>query len=124
MSTVPHMAPMGSIGHIPTQSTPLGKGKGVDPSEQKVAKVAMVEVVLIPLEDDNRDMSKVIEEDIEMDDIEPACGRSQKQGWPTSKFTKGQKEHYQQGGRHASITKSFAFTVWVVGSVIPAESTR
>ncbi|KAI6106279.1 hypothetical protein EDD16DRAFT_1524082 [Pisolithus croceorrhizus] len=58
MSTVPCMAPKGSIGHIPTRSTPLGKGKGVDPSEKKGAKVAMVEAVLIPLEDDNGDMSE------------------------------------------------------------------
>ncbi|KAI6139595.1 hypothetical protein EDD17DRAFT_1516590, partial [Pisolithus thermaeus] len=84
-SMVPCMAPMGSIGHIPTRSTPSGKGKAVDPSEQKVAKVAMAEAALIPLEDDNRDTSEVVEEDIEMDDVEPACGRSQKQGWPTSK---------------------------------------
>ncbi|KAI6096286.1 hypothetical protein EDD16DRAFT_1720045 [Pisolithus croceorrhizus] len=86
MSMVPRMAPKGSIGHIPTQSTPSGKGKGVDPSEQKGAKVAMAEAVLIPLEDNNRDMSKVVEEDIEMDDIEPVRGRSQKRGRPTSKL--------------------------------------
>ncbi|KAI6165084.1 hypothetical protein EDD17DRAFT_1754911 [Pisolithus thermaeus] len=85
MSTVPRMAPKGSIGHIPTRSTPSGKGKGVDPSEQKGAKVAMAEAVLIPLEDDNGDTSEVVEEDIEMDDIEPARGRSQKRGRPTSK---------------------------------------
>ncbi|KAI6143544.1 hypothetical protein EDD17DRAFT_1515602 [Pisolithus thermaeus] len=85
MSTVPRMAPKGSIGHIPTRSTPSGKGKGVDPSEQKGAKVAMAEAVPIPLEDDNGDTSEVVEEDIEMDDIEPARGRSQKRGRPTSK---------------------------------------
>ncbi|KAI6140365.1 hypothetical protein EDD17DRAFT_1516405, partial [Pisolithus thermaeus] len=50
----------------------LGKGKGVDPSEQKGAKVAMAEVAPIPLEDDNGDTSKVVKEDIEMDNIEPA----------------------------------------------------
>ncbi|KAI6113640.1 hypothetical protein EDD16DRAFT_1521232 [Pisolithus croceorrhizus] len=69
---------LGSIGHIPTRSTPSGKGKGIDPSEQKGAKVAMAEAVPIPLEDDNRDMSEVVEEDIKMDDIEPVHGQSQK----------------------------------------------
>ncbi|KAI6096945.1 hypothetical protein EV401DRAFT_1895640, partial [Pisolithus croceorrhizus] len=59
------------------------------------------------------DMSEVVEEDIEMDDIEPARGRSQKRGRLTSKSrqpsrtphsrsrngTKGQKERCQRGGR-------------------------
>ncbi|KAI6094104.1 hypothetical protein EDD16DRAFT_1722199 [Pisolithus croceorrhizus] len=86
MSTVPRMAPKGSIGHIPTRSTPSGKGKGVDPSEQKGAKVAMAEAGSEYLwRTTTGDTSEVVEEDIEMDDIEPARGRSQKRGRPTSK---------------------------------------
>ncbi|KAI6105037.1 hypothetical protein EDD16DRAFT_1524388 [Pisolithus croceorrhizus] len=68
LSMVPHMAPKGSAGHIPMQSTPLGKGKAQATSE---GKVAMVEEIVIPCEDDNRDKSEDIEEDIDMDDIEP-----------------------------------------------------
>ncbi|KAI6143497.1 hypothetical protein EDD17DRAFT_1515577 [Pisolithus thermaeus] len=105
---------LGSIGHIPTQSTPLGKGKGVDPSEQKGAKVAMAEVVPIPLEDNNRDMSEVIKEDIEMDDIEPAS-TLENATFSIMNSTKGQKEHCQRGGR------SFAFAVQPAREITPAE---
>ncbi|KAI6146995.1 hypothetical protein EDD17DRAFT_1514618, partial [Pisolithus thermaeus] len=97
MSTVPCMAPKG---------TPLGKGKGVDPSEQKGAKVAMAEAVLIPLEDDNGDMIKVVEEDIEMDNIEPARGRSQKQGWPTSKSQQPSRTPCSQSRTAQRVRKS------------------
>ncbi|KAI6167456.1 hypothetical protein EDD17DRAFT_1504567 [Pisolithus thermaeus] len=100
-----------------------GKGKAVDPSEQKVAKVAMAEAVPIPLEDNNGDTSKVVKEDIEMDDIKPAS-TLENATFSIMNGTKGQKEHCQQGGRPASITKLFAFTVWVAGSVIPAGSAR
>ncbi|KAI6156137.1 hypothetical protein EDD17DRAFT_1764470 [Pisolithus thermaeus] len=106
MSTVPCMAPKGSIGHILTRSTPLGKGKGIDPSEQKGAKVAMVEAVPIPLEDNNGDMSKVVEEDIEMDDIKPAHGRSQKRGRPTSKSQQPSRMLHSQSRMAQRVRKS------------------
>ncbi|KAI6100520.1 hypothetical protein F5141DRAFT_1066124 [Pisolithus sp. B1] len=69
LSMVPHVAPKGSAGHIPMQSTPSGKGKAQATSE---GKVAMVEEIAIPCEDDKRDKSEDVEEDIEMDDIEPS----------------------------------------------------
>ncbi|KAI6140094.1 hypothetical protein EDD17DRAFT_1516480 [Pisolithus thermaeus] len=64
-STMPHMTAKGSAGHILTHSTPSAIGM-----------VAMLEEILITQEDDNREESKVVEEDIKMYEtaIKPAHG--------------------------------------------------
>ncbi|KAI6111914.1 hypothetical protein EDD16DRAFT_1516015 [Pisolithus croceorrhizus] len=78
-STMPCMTAKGSAGHILTCSTPSAKGKARATSE---GMVAMLEEISITWEDNNREESKVIKEDIKMDEavIKPACGQSQKQG--------------------------------------------
>ncbi|KAI6126573.1 hypothetical protein F5141DRAFT_1060308 [Pisolithus sp. B1] len=76
-STMPHMTTTGLKGHIPTHSTQLAKGKAQATPEELVA---ISEEKLITQEDDNGDESKVIKEDIEMDEaiVEPVHGQSKK----------------------------------------------
>ncbi|KAI6097290.1 hypothetical protein EDD16DRAFT_1527191 [Pisolithus croceorrhizus] len=73
LSTVPCMTTTGSKGHIPTCSTLSARGKAQATPEELVA---ISEEKLITQEDDKGDKSKVVEEDIKMDEaiVEPACG--------------------------------------------------
>ncbi|KAI6104314.1 hypothetical protein F5141DRAFT_1216853 [Pisolithus sp. B1] len=70
-----------------TPSRTLSASRSSTMPHMTTGMVAMSEGILITQEDDNREESEVVEEDIEMDEavIEPAHGQSQKQGRLTSK---------------------------------------